>query len=300
MTKNLDLKIFSLVFAIILWIFATTGKKGEIGIIVPVELKNIPQNLVVIDFDPASVDMKISGPKSMLRSILDRDLKLSVNLGNFKREGVYRYRVTGLEVNLPRGVMVKGIKPRMIEIELDRLVKKEVPVVPKTSGKPAEFYKVSSVKVTPGHVVMEGPKRYVSKVKNLETQPVSVSGRSSSFTSTVSVVEGDLPHTTIDPERVEVSVFIEPVVGEKTFTIPISYPEGVKLSLRPSKVNVTLKGPLYLLSNLKKDAIKAIITLNPKRTRGYATVSVVLKDALEGSVELKKTYPSKVRYRILR
>ncbi len=290
--KNIRLKILSLFFAFILWIFATTGRKAEIGIIVPVVLKNIPKNTAVIDLKPNSIDVRVSGPKSLLRTILDRDIKLSINLSNF-RSGVVRYKITGLEFNLPRGLVVKSVEPKVVEILLEDIISKRVKVKPVIKGKPKKLYKISDVFVYPEYVSAKGPKRFIKNLNYVQTDPVDVSNKSSSFISKVKLPK-HLSHISFDPDEVEVRVVLKPVVGRKNFILPLSPPaKNIRLSAR--RLKVTLKGPLVLLKDMSIEDIQVNLSIDKRKKRGYIRPTISLKKGVKG-ISVVSISPRKIKY----
>ncbi len=275
--KNLKLKIFSLIFAIILWVFATTGKKAEIGLIVPVEIKNIPKDFVVVDLKPPSVDVRIYGPKSLLRAVLDKDLKIALDISKIKRPGIIRYRVTRSDLDLPRGVVLRGIHPRVIEVELDRFIKKKVEVVPRIRGKPDKYYKISKVSVEPNQVILEGPEKIVSRVDKIFTEPVDVKGKKGEVIFKSKVIYPKTYHTSVNPQSVEIRVEIQPKEGEKSFKVHIASPSK-HIKIHPSVLTVRVRGPLELLDKLKARDIKVELNIEKGKKKGFIKPKVVLED----------------------
>ncbi len=300
MTKNWDLKLFSLVFAIILWVFATTGKKGEIGIIVPVELKGVSENLVVIDFRPHSVDVRLSGPKNLLKAVLDRGPRISVNLGAFTKGGVYKYRLTGLEMDLPRGVVIKSISPRYIEIHLDRVVKKRVKVKPVIVGSVGKYYKLVSISLSPATVELEGPSTLVKGIKELRTEDIDVTGLTETLITTKNIVGYDPSRISVFPSKIGVEVKVEPVISKKQLTVSLEPPEGRIVRVYPKRVKVVVEGPLKVLEALKSSDFKAQPSISNK-PRGVAKVVVrLLKKDMENMIRIVGVEPPTVKYRLVR
>ncbi len=290
--KDLKLKIFSLIFAVILWVFATTGEKAEIGLIVPVEVKNIPKSFVVVDLRPPSVDVRIYGPKSLLRTVLNRDLKITLDISKVRRPGIIKYRITGSDLELPRGVVLKGVQPRTIEVELDRFVKKEVKVVPRIRGKPGRYYEISRISIEPDHVSLEGPEKFISKVKRVFTEPIDIKGEKGEFTFKKKVVYPQTYHTFVTPKSVEVKVEVKPREGEKSFKVPVN-PPSKHVKIYPSVLTVRVKGPLDLLEKLEPKDIKVKLEIEGRKRKGFIKPKVILEDERLLIVSVK---PGKIRF----
>src|ERR1041384_7521219 len=75
------LKIFSVLFAIGLWLFVNAGQKPtEKSLTVPVEVRNMPADLMMGNPGPGQVEIRVAGPPALL-STLDPDyLKVVLDL----------------------------------------------------------------------------------------------------------------------------------------------------------------------------------------------------------------------------
>jgi hypothetical protein len=65
--RNGTLKVFSLAFACGLWLLVNAGERDtEKTLVVPVELRNLPSQMVVIGPQVESVDLQVMGPRTLL------------------------------------------------------------------------------------------------------------------------------------------------------------------------------------------------------------------------------------------
>ena len=67
--KNLLLKIFSFLFAVFIWFIVTKEEKSILTLTVPLELKNLPHNLIISDNYPGKIDLRVQGSKSLLANL---------------------------------------------------------------------------------------------------------------------------------------------------------------------------------------------------------------------------------------
>jgi len=65
-TQNILLKALSLFTAIVLWIIVSGERDTEWPYLIPLELKNIPADLVITNDIPEFLDVKIQGAKSFM------------------------------------------------------------------------------------------------------------------------------------------------------------------------------------------------------------------------------------------
>ncbi len=151
----------------------------------------------------------------------------------------------------------------------------EVPVVPRTIGRPADGYRVSSISVDPPTVTLRGNPQALQKLPGyIETEPLDISG------ATQDIVER-LPLRV--PENVSilgsktavVTVRIVPLEGGKTVVRPLKVqgmPEGVVVNVPIRSVQIILAGPLPKLNNLGPDDVQAVLDLSTINGEGVFTL----------------------------
>jgi len=181
LTKNWLLKLLSLIFALVLWFFVMGEQKLEVGYVVPLELKNVPQGMMVANDVPSLVDVRISGPRTVLMNLKPSDISLSVDLKDLQ-PGVTTFKRLEERLNLPSALKVTRLSPSFVDVKLDRVKEKAVPVRPVFSGTLPRNYKISSLTVVPEKVVVRGAESELKDVNEVSTEPVDVSDVQESFT----------------------------------------------------------------------------------------------------------------------
>ncbi len=102
---NWPAKVLSVFFALILWFFVTGEQSAEVGFAVPLELKNIPKGMMVVNDVPSFVDVRISGPRTILSSLRPSDILVSVDL-NGAKAGVTTFRRLEQGVKIPTALKI--------------------------------------------------------------------------------------------------------------------------------------------------------------------------------------------------
>src|SRR5262249_7538614 len=83
LVRNGTLKVFSLAFACGLWLLVNAGERDtEKTLVIPVELSNLPPQLVVIGGRVDSVDLRARGPRTLLGRF--RPKKITLNLSGVR------------------------------------------------------------------------------------------------------------------------------------------------------------------------------------------------------------------------
>ncbi len=205
--ENLFLKIASLFFAIILWFYITpisTRDTLEVNYVLPLELKNIPVNMMVIGKFEDRINVRLKGRQNILRDIDPNQLSVSLDLSNV-RAGEKFYTLDNSNINIPANTKmdVIRIEPKKIKIDIVRSVKKEIKVKIHIKGKPASGYQVKGVSITPPQVMVEGAEDEVKALSVLEGPDINIAGRKNSFSKEIKI-DTPLHNVRISGERVVV------------------------------------------------------------------------------------------------
>lgn len=184
LSQNWFLKILSLVFALILWFFVMGERKLEVGYAVPLELRNLPVGLMVANEVPSVVDVRISGPRTLLMNLRPDDISIAVDLKDLQ-PGLTSFRRLEERINIPSALKVTRISPAYVDLKLDREKDKTVPVVATLIGQLPEGAQLQSVTVTPDRVVVVGAESELKDVSEVVTEAVSLEGVKESFSLVV-------------------------------------------------------------------------------------------------------------------
>jgi YbbR domain-containing protein len=174
--ENWPIKLASLVLAVTLWIYVTSKGKTEMSITAPLELRNIPQGMVVVGDVPGSLEVRLQGQERALRDIAaGKKVVGTVDLVRGK-EGENIIHLSPDDIRKPAGVLVTHLNPFEIAVMLDRLDRKTIRLKPVLTGKPAPGYRVRDVSVNPLRVTLEGPAGVIGSFAVLQTLPIDVNG----------------------------------------------------------------------------------------------------------------------------
>jgi len=114
---NWWLKLASLGLAYVLWVVVTQAPPVEVGLTVPLELRNLSENLQVAGEIPTRVHLHVRGPEGQLRMLEPEEVGVAVDLAG-ATAGSHSYRLETANVELPPGVEVVRIIPNEVRLEL--------------------------------------------------------------------------------------------------------------------------------------------------------------------------------------
>ena len=206
--------LVALVASILLW-YGLAGQRreriSEKRLFVPLTLVNIPQDLVITSDVPERLAVGLRGPLSALRqaetgSTLDAVLDLAT-----AQPGTRTYTIKEDAIQVPDGVRVVSIEPSRIELQLERLETRVVPLKPQVDGEPAPGFAVTAVQVVPGRIAVTGPGSLLADLEEVALTPVAIDGATGTVEAeTRPVLTHPLLHPAV-PGPVRVTVEIEPV-----------------------------------------------------------------------------------------
>jgi YbbR domain-containing protein len=210
LSDNWVLKLLSLAFALVLWFFVMGERKLEVGYTVPLELKSVPEGMMVANEVPSLVDVRLSGPRTLLMNLSPKDISISVDLADLK-PGLTSFKRLEERLSIPSGVRVTRLSPSFIDVKLERIREKVVPLRVVFSGVPAEGFRLGAVRLKPEQVTVQGAESEIKDVTEVTTDPVEVDGVKESFTLTVPISYRGKYTWLNDSEAVEVRVSVEPL-----------------------------------------------------------------------------------------
>ena len=162
--------------------------------------------------------------------------------------------------------------------------RKEVAVRVKLSGRPADGYRLSSVKVDPSTVVLQGDSAALAEVPGyVETEPLALDDATSDVRLRLQLLLPD-GVTSYDGDSVEATAGITAIEGGITISQPLvlqGLGPGMSAQSALDEVDVILSGPLPLLDSLDRDDVFVILDLSGLIEGTHAvTPRVVLPDGI--------------------
>ena len=293
--SNLGLKALALIIALGLWLAG--HRDTERAIEVPVELRNIPSDLMVVDNRVDYVVLRLKGPRTLVSTLDAENLKLSLDLGGAK-SGAATYPLEANDFNLPRGVVIGRITPPIIHLRLEPVVKRTLPVTVRLSGKPAEGYRVAQTDVDPEAVSVQGPAEDVRRLTTIETIPVDVEGSRAALKRKVRLSNDGKP-LSIAPDQVEVAIGIEEQQAVREFNrveVKAKDFKGTYTSA-PQWVILRLSGPQSMIEKLNLSAENVFLNLHGLTAGEH---SVALSFNLPPEIKILEQRPQRFRVRILK
>jgi YbbR domain-containing protein len=293
--SNLGLKVLALIIALGLWL---AGQRDiERSIEVPLEVRNLPPGLMVMDNRVDFVVLRLSGPRRLVSTFDTETLRLPLDLSAAK-PGAATFPLSSSSLNIPRGVTVSRITPPVINMRIAPVLRKVLPVSVRFANKLPEAFKIASVAVTPGNVAVRGPADDVRGLALAETVPLDLEPGRGVIKRTLRLATDGKPLDFI-PERVDVAVTIEPATLVKEFKSVKVRPKASDgdYVVSPALVSLRLSGPGDVLENLDIGPAEVFLDIEGLAPGEY---SLPLSFNLPPDIKLLEHRPQRFKVRIMK
>jgi hypothetical protein len=107
---NLGLKLISLGLAIGLWQVVRHDPVGGLALDVPIEFRNIPENMEISTESIPRAEIRLSGPDRLLRNLSRAEVHAVIDVGSLK-PGERTFDLNSAEIRRPRGLASAGFRP---------------------------------------------------------------------------------------------------------------------------------------------------------------------------------------------
>ena len=118
-----------------------------------------------------TVSLELGGSGALIKSIKPDQIQVKLDLSKSKI-GPNSFTITRESISLPPGIILKGVTPPVVDVDLDVLIKKELPVQIDWVGKLPDRFILADATITPQTVMIIGGKRMLEKMSAIYTEKV--------------------------------------------------------------------------------------------------------------------------------
>jgi len=208
--KNKTLKIMAIIFAIALWILVEGEIKTEVGFLIPLDFRNLPQDMVIIGKPVNEVEVRVLASKKAISKLSPMQLSASIDL-SMAKQGVNNFIIASRDIKTPKSAEIIKTNPSSILITLETVVTKLVPVKINLSGNPAGGFHVKDISIEPDSVVLFGTRSKLNDINNIYTEPLDITGIKGNKTTMMHIQLADTELKKAEPDVVKVKVSIAKV-----------------------------------------------------------------------------------------
>jgi len=153
------------------WISFTKGYDTVLAFNVPIEYTNRPPGLEIMETSVSFVKVELVGASPVIRFIKPDQISIRVDLSNAV-SGKNTYTITKDNITLPPGVTLSKVTPQFLDVFLDEVVEKLLPVQVDWVGSISKDILVTKVELEPSRVRVLGGKKVLETIETLYTEKV--------------------------------------------------------------------------------------------------------------------------------
>lgn len=188
------LKLLAIALAIVTWVYVSQKISGIDTKTVQLRFTPPPNHYIMAE-DWGKVKVTVEGSAAAVRQLPDK-LDAHIDVAERKKEAIpanfpdtlrLTIRLASSDIqNLPPGLSVKSFEPSEVNITIDRIVQKRVPVeidpAEDLDGLVKTGFEIYRIYAVPNQVVIRGPRSVLRGVDSIHPKPIPISGLSNDFT----------------------------------------------------------------------------------------------------------------------
>jgi YbbR domain-containing protein len=300
--NNIGLKAISLLLALLLWLQVAGQQTVQRTLSLPVEFVNMPSEMEVSNDFERQVDVVLRSRRGT-PNFEDGSLTVKIDLRDAIPGAEKSFPLSADNISdRPPGLEVVSISPTRIRLLVENTVRKSIEVVPELVGDPAEGFQVTKVQAP--RVTIIGPQSRVQEFTEAQTEPIGITGLSSTLVRNVAVDIDDLA-LRLEPASVDIVITIEEERREvQVRRIPIDLvPEDVEATLMTRRVEIVGTVPISFTGELTTQDFKASVNveaLEPRQESYELVPQITIVDQYAGIFRIQSVVPERIKVRRVR
>ncbi|MBM3761994.1 MAG: YbbR-like domain-containing protein [Acidobacteria bacterium] len=173
-TENIPAKLLSILIAFLLW-FALVDEPELIETVtVPVEYRNLANNLDLSPDAPNRIQLQVRGARTRLNEVSPDRTNIVLDLTSMSEPSSRTFTIQDNAINLPPTVTLVRAIPSQLRVKLERRMHKDLPVTITYEEPIPSYLKVISSSIKPERIKVVGPESRINMANALATEPISL------------------------------------------------------------------------------------------------------------------------------
>lgn len=292
--NNFWYKLGALILALIVWGIVQGEEVVERSQRIKVNLLVAP-GYAVKGLSYRYIEGSLRGPRVLLGETKPLEAKIQIPPG----------QVGNLEIPFEKEYLKNWdnrikltLRDNYIKVFVDEKVTREVPIREVLQGAPSEGYFIEKVNIKPDRVKVTGIKSEVSKLENVITESIDITGLHETKVFNVTLVDSALGPNAYADNQAKVTIQVGDSRVNKRFTsIPIDYVGSEYVArLKPKTVEIIIQGTPGVLGFINNSDLRAFVELtNIKPGRYERDIQV----KIPADTVLIETAPQKASIEVL-
>jgi hypothetical protein len=279
LTENLNLKLLSFAFALVLYSLVHGGQdaRGSLSVDLEVNLPPESGDKVFVGSIPRDVRIFVRGSAQTIENLRGGAVHMILDLQDSPNHVAFTPKM----VRLPEGlrVEVEQFEPPSIDLKWEQRVIRDVPVQVSVVGSPPSGYVVKGLVAEPKTVKVRGPQSDVMVLQQVSTEAFDVRTITAEGQYPRPLkIENPNPRLKTEPLSIIVTADVARETAETSFPkLPVAVVGPPKGKTLPPDVNVKLVCPPDITRSLRPEQIVPQVEVTSKDPSGSVSLPVLVK-----------------------
>lgn len=285
LVTNWPIKLTSLALAAVLW--AAVAAEEPTTQLVPVNLLVEPPEGRALTRPLPQVKALYAGSARELIKLYGTPPVITAVIPDTLTGSTYALELSPGELKLAQSADVKAqdVQPRRIEVTLDAVSHRTVPVVSRVTIRPdTGFAVVGGLALSPSSLLVRGPDAVVARIEAVTTVPLEITAVRGPVRRSVAIDTESLGVAQVSKREVEVSAEIEAVSERALLNVPVALRgDRTAWMVDPAQVLVTVRGPAARVAQLSKDSVAVVAQPTGAGRRETVRLTVMAPPGIEAT-----------------
>jgi hypothetical protein len=280
---NWPIKLTSLALAAVLW--AAVAAEEPTTQLVPVDLMVEPPEGRALTRPLPPVKALYAGSARELIKLYASPPVITAVIPDTVTGLTYTLDLAPGDLKLAEDAAVKpqDVQPRRIEVTLDAISRRMVPVVPRIAIRPdTGFAVIGGIALSPSSVLVRGPEAVVERIGSVATVPLEITSVRGPIARNVALDTAALGVAQASRREIAISADVEAISERLLLDVRVEVRSSGAWSVDPPMVIVTLRGPTARVAQLSKDSVAVIASPSGTGRRETVRVHVVTPPGIDG------------------
>jgi hypothetical protein len=285
LVNNWPIKLTSLALAAVLW--AAVAAEQPTTQLVPVTLQVEPPEGRALTRPLPQVKALYTGSARELIKLYGTPPVITAMIPDTLTGSSYTLELAPGELKLVEkaNVQAQDVEPRRIEVALDAVSRRTVPVVSRVTIRPdTGFAVVGGLALSPSSLLVRGPEAVVARIQSVTTVPLEIIAVRGPVRHNVPIDTEGLGVAQVSRRDVEISAEIEAVSERALLDVPVAV-RGDRNAwiVDPPTVLITVRGPATRVAQLSKDSVTAVAQPTAGGRRETVRLSLLTPPGIEAT-----------------
>ena len=249
--RNLLPKLGSIILAVILWAYISSGKSGDVKFKLPVTFTGLDENLVVSKISHKVVVVEVQGSIDDLKNVSSKNIKLTVDLSNAVPGDYKPYAIQYQKIDLTDDFKIE-LQPEELKIFIEKKTVRNVRIIPRYSGHTEKGFMTGKISVNPEYVKITGAGSIINNIGAIYTEVIPVDKKNLTFRQDVKIEKVNEEELLYNLSKVSVTVPILNYSEITSLEIPVvvkNNKKGLKYKLNYDRIKINVIPPENKLMN---------------------------------------------------